>query len=370
MQPIKDVLNHYQQSYSGTRRATITNSPDQKAILKGLPEFFKQVVKRKRNLDDFKIEGSIGNGNIAQVPWVGVFHRSVTTSAQNGYYIVLLFAQDMQSCTLSLNQGVTDIAKRYTPGIARAKVREYADRAVKYFSPAAGAILGPIELAAKGTLGKGYEAAAIESFRYESTDLPCPQVLAEHLEQLLEHYERLIQVVGHSMEALAPLTEEEYQRAAQENVVDGQEKKSDSSKDKDEPQKKRTPIQTSAGEIYPRDGRVARKALAMAQYRCEVDPHHLTFTSLAKKRPYIEAHHLVPMSLQKQFETSLDVAANVVGLCAHCHKLLHLGLPVDKEPLLLKLFDERSHRLGKVGIPMDQATLVKHYKVKLAEDAA
>lgn len=368
MQPIQDVLNNFLNSRAA-KVASKTGSPDQQAILVDLPAFFRQVVGKQHNLNDFKIEGSIGNGNIARVPWVGVFHKSVTTSAQNGYYIVLLFAQDMQSCTLSLNQGVTAFANQYGQKIAQAKVREYAVRAAQCFPTAPGAILGPIDLAADGDLGMGYEAASIESFRYEANALPSAQTVEHHLDQLLEHYERLIHVAGPSLETLVPVTEQEYQKAAQEAAAPSSQQQAPTPP-QDTPKEKPAAIQTSAGKAYPRDPKVAGDALAAAQYRCEVDPQHPTFTSHAKKRPYIEAHHLVPMALQEQFPTSLDVAANVVGLCPHCHKLLHLGLPQDKKPLLLKLFGERSTRLTKVGIPMDSATLVKHYKVELAEDAA
>ena len=368
MQPIQDVLNNFLNSRAA-KTASKTGSPDQQAILVDLPAFFRQVVGQKRNLNDFKIEGSIGNGNIARVPWVGLFHTAVTTSAQNGYYIVLLFAQDMQSCTLSLNQGVTAFTEQYSRKVAQIKVREYAVRAAQCFVPASGAILGPINLAADGNLGKGYEAAAIESFRYEANALPSAQTVAQHLEQLLEHYERLIQVAGPSLESLVPVTEQEYQQAAQEAAAPSTQQQAPTPP-QDAPKDKPAPIQTTAGKAYPRDPQVAGDALAAAQYRCEVDPQHPTFTSHAKKRPYIEAHHLVPMALQDQFVKSLDVVANVVGLCPHCHKLLHLGQPQDKKPLLLKLFAERNQRLAKVGIPIDNATLVQHYKLELAEDAA
>jgi 5-methylcytosine-specific restriction protein A len=367
MQLIQNVLAHYIQSFAA-KVAGKTGSIDQQAILVDLPIFFRQVVTQKRKLTDFKIEGSIGNGNIAYVPWVGVFHRSITASAQNGFYIVLLFAQDMQSCTLSLNQGVTDIIQRYPQKMAKIKVREYAARAAQCFPPAPGAILGPIDLAAKGNLGKGYEAAAIESFRYEANALPSAQIVAQHLEQLLEHYERLIQVAGTSLESLVPITEQEYQQSAQEAAVPSSQEAP--MPPQDIPKDKPAPIQTPVGKTYPRDPKVAGEALAAAQYRCEVDSQHPTFTSYAKKRPYIEAHHLVPLALQDQFPKSLDVVANVVGLCPHCHKLLHLGQPQDKKPLLFKLFNERSQRLAKVGISMDRAALLQHYKMELAEDIA
>lgn len=366
MQLLQDVLNNYLASRTA-KVASQTGSLDQKAILQGLPALFRSIVGTKRNLSNFKIEGSIGNGNIARVPWVGIFHRSVTTSAQNGYYIVLLFAQDMQSCTLSLNQGVTAFTHKYSQKVAQTKVREYAARAAQCFSAAPGSILGPIELAADGTLGKGYEAAAIESFRYEASSLPTTQVFTQHLEQLLEHYERLVQVAGHSLETLVPVTEVEYQKATQEASANAA---PTAAPPVDTPKPKPNPIQTPTGKAYPRDPHTAGLALAAANFQCEVDPTHPTFISQAKKRPYIEAHHLVPMALQGEFAQSLDVAANIVGLCPHCHKLLHLGQPQDKKPLLRTLLNNRSQRLAAAGLVIDHASLFAHYKAELPENAA
>ena len=91
MQLFLDVFNNYLSS-KNAKVATKTGSPDQQAILEKLPKLFEQVIEKKRNLKDFKVEGSIGEGRMANVPWVAIFHRSVTTSAQHGYYIVLLFA--------------------------------------------------------------------------------------------------------------------------------------------------------------------------------------------------------------------------------------------------------------------------------------
>src|SRR4051794_13326411 len=54
---------------------------------------------------DLRFQGSPGQGNWADVPWLAVFDPVVTTSATRGYYVVYLFAADMTAVALSLNQG-------------------------------------------------------------------------------------------------------------------------------------------------------------------------------------------------------------------------------------------------------------------------
>lgn len=368
MQLLQDVFTHYLKSRKA-RVAKLTGSPDQEAILSGLPDFFAKVLRKTPGFapDNYKLEGSIGNGNIARVPWVAIFNSSVTTSAQSGYYIVLLFSEDMKSCYLSLNQGFVSFETQYTQKLARDKVREYAARAAQCFVLAKDATAGPIDLAATGQLGKGYEAASIESFRYDATKLPTAKTFTEHLQQLLTHYELLTSIAGPTLELLAPITEQEYQKAALETSATTSAAQPATL---DNPKPKPLPIRTLAGKTYPRDPKVAGQALAASHFRCEVDPTHQTFISQAKKRPYIEAHHLVPMAIQEQFDQSLDVPANIIGLCPHCHKLLHLGQAQDKKPLLRKLLNARSQRLAAAGLTISHASLLAHYKAELPETAA
>ncbi|WP_148293046.1 MrcB family domain-containing protein [Comamonas sp. B-9] len=365
MQALKDVLDNYHESLKGVV-AIRTRSVDQQAIFEKLPNFFQKIIDHTKDGGDFIVQPSIGAGNMASIPWVAILKKSVTLTAQDGYYIVLLFAQDMKSCTLSLDQGVTELGKKYSSKLAIVKAREFAERAVLCFKPDPRATIGPINLAAKSGIGKAYEAAAIESFRYEVDNLPSEETLIADFEILLDHYERLIEVAGSSLESLAPITERQYQAAVQGIA----ELDLSASLRQDVPKKKPQPVSGVARTCYSRDPSVAIAALSAANFQCEVESGHRTFTSKAKRRQYIEAHHLIPISVQDEFEYSLDVSANVVGLCPLCHKLLHLGMPADKKPILNKLFEERRDRLRKSGIPMTEKDLFQHYKTELAEEDA
>lgn len=42
---------------------------------------------------DYLVTGSVGQGNWAMVPWVCIFDRKVTTTAQKGVYIVYLLSK-------------------------------------------------------------------------------------------------------------------------------------------------------------------------------------------------------------------------------------------------------------------------------------
>lgn len=125
------------------------------------------------------------------------------------------------------------------------------------------------------------------------------------------------------------------------------------SQDRDEPNK------TSAGYVYPRKRWVARKALEIAGYKCELDETHKTFINKNGK-PYVEPHHLIPMCCQKDFEKGLDVAENVVALCSNCHNEIHYGKNAKK--LIEKLYEKRKKLLESAEIGVTFKDLKKMYK--------
>lgn len=57
------------------------------------------------------ITGSVGQGNWANIPWICIFDKNITTTATKGVYIVYLLSKDGNSLYLTLNQGCTEIKK-------------------------------------------------------------------------------------------------------------------------------------------------------------------------------------------------------------------------------------------------------------------
>jgi len=97
-----------------------------------------------------------------------------------------------------------------------------------------------------------------------------------------------------------------------------------------------------------RNADTASRALARAGYLCEYDNAHELF--LRKRQPvnYTEPHHLIPLQYDDLFENSLDVQANIVSLCSHCHNLVHYG--VDAENVIRKLWEDRREEIKNAGI--------------------
>lgn len=113
---------------------------------------------------------------------------------------------------------------------------------------------------------------------------------------------------------------------------------------------------------WKRNHVTSKKAIVLAGFKCEYDNSHMFFKSSTSGENYVEAHHLIPMEFQKQFENSLDVEANIISLCALCHKKVHHSTMEEKKPILKKLFLERRNRLEKCEISIELLDLITMYK--------
>ena len=76
-------------------------------------------------------------------------------------------------------------------------------------------------------------------------------------------------------------------------------------------------------DVFRRDYRLAHRRMEIANYLCEYDPSHKLFVSRFSRRNYLEAHHLIPLGLQGEFQGKLDTLENIYCLCTYCHRAVH-----------------------------------------------
>ncbi|MBU9643618.1 DUF3578 domain-containing protein [Burkholderia gladioli] len=371
MEQLKVVLDNYLSSRAQNSRAFAPSTPEQHAIAEEIPKFFSNAVAVLGfNLDGYKIEGSYGAGNMSMCPWIAVFDIRITSSAQRGYYIVLLFAEDMRSCYLSLNQGFTSYTQIYAANrIARRKAGETARRALDHIDSPAHAVRGRIDLAASGGLGRGYEDCAILSFRYSAANLPPSRQLTDDLRVLLTAYSKLYEKCGIGLHELAPATESDFQEDANEVAQRMSEiDKECVETEGPEPVSHAGFPRVGFNPRYKRNPRKAASAFRAAGFKCEVEPSHVTFTSRSTSHQYVEAHHLIPMKNQADSPYNLDVRANIISLCPTCHRLLHHGHASDKKQILLSLFNKRRDALVSKGIDVTFPILAAMYSGDVIDD--
>jgi len=96
-----------------------------------------------------------------------------------------------------------------------------------------------------------------------------------------------------------------------------------------------------AKDIYTRSRDLAINRMKIENYQCEYDPKHNLFISRGTKLPYLEAHHLVPISLQRSLETNLDRLDNIYCLCPFCHRAIHHAEAECTKQIIDRLINKR-----------------------------
>ncbi|MBO8136789.1 MAG: HNH endonuclease [Desulfotomaculum sp.] len=130
------------------------------------------------------------------------------------------------------------------------------------------------------------------------------------------------------------------------------------------PEKRPKPKHEKGKKVWPRDLKKAQQALKRAEFKCEVDSSHKTFISDKSNVQYMEAHHLIPMKMQHEFEKSIDVVGNIISLCPNCHRIIHHAKPKEKKKLLVRLFNKRKEELEKYGISISLDYLLDAYGIR------
>lgn len=93
--------------------------------------------------------------------------------------------------------------------------------------------------------------------------------------------------------------------------------------------------------IYQRDPKLAAYRFNLTNYQCEIDPQHNTFTSAKTEKPFVEAHHYIPMKFQSLFSIPLDNVENIISLCPNCHRGFHHAIIDEKLELISNIYSKR-----------------------------
>ena len=116
--------------YKTARTEPFANNPFGSFVRNTIPQALYDLDFISK--DKYVITGSVGQGNWAAIPWIGIFNKSITTSATKGVYIVYLLSKDCNHLYLTFNQGCTEIknnhSKKETIEILRNKAEEIIEQ--------------------------------------------------------------------------------------------------------------------------------------------------------------------------------------------------------------------------------------------------
>jgi hypothetical protein len=123
--------------------------------------------------------GRTGIGTAADVPWVGIFPPDSEGSAQEGFYLVYLFAKDGSAVYLSLNQGTEQV--RGGSEVLRKRALD-----LRRIVGAQPGLLTKIDLRSNNTRPKKYEAGSAYAVGYKRNEPLLPADAVADLLQMLD----------------------------------------------------------------------------------------------------------------------------------------------------------------------------------------
>lgn len=307
---------------------------------------------------EYKIKGAVGKGNISEIPWICIFDRDITESAREGFYIVYLVRADLSGFYLSLIQGWTQYQDEFKPvSKARDEIEKNTRKLQQTLKTVSDFSFDKIDLKGSSDLAKGYELANICSKYYSADNLPNTHTLISDLQKLIGTYRELKSLVGdYILDIDFVMDEEEFQEKAQIG-------KKRTPKDGKVPKKKK--VNGLPSSVWWRDPDMAYTALWNADFKCENQPDHLTFLSSITNNQFVEAHHLIPMKFQDEFEASIDVPENIISLCPNCHRAFHNSIDEVKTELIKKFYHKRKELLLDREISIAKNELLEYYNTNL-----
>ena len=140
--------------------------------------------------DRYKVQGSVGMGNWATIPWIAIMDKRITETTQQGVYIVYLFSELQRSVYLTLNQGVTVPLQQ-----GKKAGYEQLQRKVKELRS-----LLPLEAMQKDDainlttagIGRDYQVSTVAYIRYDLGSLPDDSVFVADLKNVMENYQMYV----------------------------------------------------------------------------------------------------------------------------------------------------------------------------------
>ncbi|MEU6929161.1 DUF3578 domain-containing protein [Streptomyces sp. 2RAF24] len=183
--PLRDLLLRIAEIYDPSGSASGDRADV--ALLNG--------IKERRDLplpERCTAEGFGGMGNMAVVPWIGVFDKGINTNPQQGVYLAYLFDRERTSVTLSLQQGVTTIVESAGYGKG-ARLHAFLTARGASYRPALPPEMARtwqdvvhLDVPTRHWRPRAYEKANIAAKRYELADLPSEEQLAEDLREAVQ----------------------------------------------------------------------------------------------------------------------------------------------------------------------------------------
>ena len=265
-----------------------------------------EIIKTAIDRPDLKVTVSVGQGNWAQIPWIGIFNPEITTTATNGIYVVYLFSKDLTKAFLCQGQGVTSVkdefGKEQKPELLR-RADLIRSRVPEYKSSFNS---GTVELGGTSQLAKSYEPAVAYFKEYDLGKIPNNEKLNNDLMETVNLYDLLVSRGGtDNIQTFSHFASDDEETTIKEQ---------------------RQYVRHSRIERNSSAAKIVKQLLGVICMGCGFDFKRV-YGDLGTD--YIEAHHLTPLNeLPEGKPVSMDPTQDFAVLCSNCHRMVHRRKPI------------------------------------------
>lgn len=103
------------------------------------------------------------------------------------------------------------------------------------------------------------------------------------------------------------------------------------------------------------DAKLKATRMELANYCCEINNNHVTFTNVSGQHQYLECHHIIPLCAQKDFpNVKLDSMFNIIAVCPICHMQVHHATIQEKGEIFSKMYNARKDEMLKYGFDLSK----------------
>ncbi|MBX3047270.1 MAG: DUF3578 domain-containing protein [Anaerolineales bacterium] len=285
-------------------------------IRREVPRVFHASISQ---LEEMLFAASPGQGRWADAPWIAVFDPAITETAQEGFYPVYLFNRTLTAVYLSLNQGMTSLAKEVGNSQAKQLLMARAELLRSRIGPSLKFSTNPIDLEPQGSNDRlaMYEPGHTLGKLYTANKFPSENELVMDLLDMVDLYRKAKFSGGtDDLNAIIQISEESGEYSSDFSLEE----------------KRRLTLHRR----IERNHRLALLAKKIHGYKCQVCSFDFFAEYGELGKEYIEAHHLIPLSsLDVDRPAFLSPERDFAVVCANCHKMIHRpGAPKNWEAFL------------------------------------
>lgn len=180
-------------NYKTARNENFTQHPMAKLLRVDFPKYLEEFIG---NSSKYKFSGSAGRGTWTHCPWVAILDKSITETAQSGFFPMYLFKENMEGFYLSLNQGtdkLKETRKSDARNILRSRAQKFRDE-LRNLTVIPNDFLESIKLDnSSSSSSRFYEEGNIYAKYYSLKNLPSEEKLESDLKEILNIYDLLIE---------------------------------------------------------------------------------------------------------------------------------------------------------------------------------